>query len=303
MSTRIVHRLLCKIPVRNPKLQRAFSVMRTTHPRSAKPLFTLSCQSQRQLATTTKNHKDDDGDKSKKDGKESHADFEKQLLELQEERQLLFGEVSDEPTFVASDTQHSEFEKQLRDMNEERVQLFGDEDTKLEQHITKEAEEGTTEEEEEEEEMEAQLYRLKVEREEVFGFTHKEHTAWSNLSSGTEKLPASLMEEIEQARANADAAQEETLEASPQASNGNTPSKSIPAHGLTHLSEDGTSVNMVDVGDKAVTQRIARAETKVVFPPEVVETFQLNSTNDNELVGPKGPIFATAKLAGIMAAK
>jgi len=51
---------------------------------------------------------------------------------------------------------------------------------------------------------------------------------------------------------------------------------------------------------KDVTRRVAVAESKVVFPPEVLEAF---SANTNEMVGPKGPIFATAKIAGIMAAK
>ena len=66
---------------------------------------------------------------------------------------------------------------------------------------------------------------------------------------------------------------------------------------------------MVDVGSKDVTKRVAKAQTKVIFPPEVIDA--LSSYNNNneaandteELIGPKGPIFATAKVAGIMAAK
>ena len=47
---------------------------------------------------------------------------------------------------------------------------------------------------------------------------------------------------------------------------------------------------------------MAKARTHVIFPPEVVEAFSSHD-GTNEMVGPKGPIFATAKTAGIMAAK
>jgi MoaC family len=62
----------------------------------------------------------------------------------------------------------------------------------------------------------------------------------------------------------------------------------------------GNAVTMVDVGSKQVSRRTARAQSQVVFPPEVMAAFELRG---EELIGPKGPIFATAKLAGIMAAK
>ena len=61
---------------------------------------------------------------------------------------------------------------------------------------------------------------------------------------------------------------------------------------------------MVDVGAKLATRRTAVAETLVVFPDEVLEAFsRQQGTNKNELIGPKGPIFSTAILAGIMASK
>mmetsp|Transcript_116252 Transcript_116252/g.237777 ORF Transcript_116252/g.237777 Transcript_116252/m.237777 type:complete len:168 (-) Transcript_116252:303-806(-) len=66
---------------------------------------------------------------------------------------------------------------------------------------------------------------------------------------------------------------------------------------------------MVDVGRKAVTPRMAHARTEVWLPPDVLEAFLPKteagdgSSSSPELVGPKGPIFATAKIAGIMAAK
>ena len=161
-----------------------------------------------------------------------------------------------------------------------------------------------------------QMEQLKHERENMFGFTEDEEDSWSNLTSGKEQLPNSLMESVKQARDEYNARTVEspdplTIVTETAIANGSSSTSSAssaashyePSHGLTHLSEDGLSVNMVDVGDKAITQRMARAETRVIFPPEVVEAFQKSQNGDTELVGSKGPIFATAKIAGIMAAK
>ena len=54
---------------------------------------------------------------------------------------------------------------------------------------------------------------------------------------------------------------------------------------------------MVDVGDKAVTTRTATARAVVVFPPEV------NLRSGEQLRSKKGPVFDTAIIAGVMAAK
>lgn len=64
---------------------------------------------------------------------------------------------------------------------------------------------------------------------------------------------------------------------------------------LTHLRADG-SAHMVDVTDKAVTKRTARAEARLITRPEVVA-----SVLDGTL--PKGEALGTARIAGIMAAK
>ena len=55
---------------------------------------------------------------------------------------------------------------------------------------------------------------------------------------------------------------------------------------------------MVDVGDKAVTRRVAVAAGRVVFPPEVYA--QIQAANGQTA---KGAITEVARLAGIMAAK
>ena len=67
---------------------------------------------------------------------------------------------------------------------------------------------------------------------------------------------------------------------------------------LTHV-DSANRPTMVDVGDKAVTTRTATARTSVVFPAEVL-TDQIAGT---ELTTKKGPVFETAIIAGVMAAK
>jgi len=66
---------------------------------------------------------------------------------------------------------------------------------------------------------------------------------------------------------------------------------------LSHLNERNQPT-MVNVCDKRPTRRAARARAVVTFPPDVAARFQ-----DGELVLPKGPVFQTAILAGIMGAK
>lgn len=64
---------------------------------------------------------------------------------------------------------------------------------------------------------------------------------------------------------------------------------------LTHLDDKGEA-RMVDVTDKSVTEREARAEAVVRMAPETLRM----------IVGgehPKGDVLATARIAGIMAAK
>lgn len=64
---------------------------------------------------------------------------------------------------------------------------------------------------------------------------------------------------------------------------------------LTHLDETGAA-HMVDVGDKAVTTRTAIAEGSVTMLPETLAMIR-------EGLAKKGDVIATARIAGIMAAK
>ncbi|WP_428428682.1 cyclic pyranopterin monophosphate synthase MoaC [Pararhizobium sp.] len=69
----------------------------------------------------------------------------------------------------------------------------------------------------------------------------------------------------------------------------------MAAPSLTHVGADGQA-NMVDVGDKAETVRIAVAEGFVRMRPETLELILSGNAK-------KGDVLATARLAGIMAAK
>ena len=65
---------------------------------------------------------------------------------------------------------------------------------------------------------------------------------------------------------------------------------------LSHVDDDNRPT-MVDVGDKSVSQRSAVARARVIFPQH------LGVLNDQELKTKKGPVFDTAIVAGVMAAK
>jgi cyclic pyranopterin monophosphate synthase len=65
---------------------------------------------------------------------------------------------------------------------------------------------------------------------------------------------------------------------------------------LTHVDE-ANRPTMVDVGDKAVTRRSAEASAVVEFPDDAL------ITSGEELRTKKGPVFDTAIIAGVMAAK
>ena len=66
---------------------------------------------------------------------------------------------------------------------------------------------------------------------------------------------------------------------------------------FTHLDAD-LHPAMVDVSDKLATKRSATAEARVRFPPAVAAALRANG-----LRSAKGPVFDTAIVAGVMAAK
>lgn len=66
---------------------------------------------------------------------------------------------------------------------------------------------------------------------------------------------------------------------------------------LSHLSADNQP-QMVDVGPKDITARMAHARGIVVVNDEILALL-----HKGELIAKKGPVFQTATLAGVMAAK
>lgn len=67
------------------------------------------------------------------------------------------------------------------------------------------------------------------------------------------------------------------------------------ATALTHLDEHGRA-RMVDVGEKPVSKRVARARARVTMSPASAAAIEAGNA-------PKGDVLATARLAGIQAAK
>lgn len=66
---------------------------------------------------------------------------------------------------------------------------------------------------------------------------------------------------------------------------------------LSHLNESGNAA-MVDVSDKRETHRQASAIGEIFFPENLNQLFQ-----NNEYQSPKGPVFQTARIAGIQGVK
>ncbi|MCW3079129.1 cyclic pyranopterin monophosphate synthase MoaC [Segetibacter sp.] len=73
---------------------------------------------------------------------------------------------------------------------------------------------------------------------------------------------------------------------------------SSEAKTFTHLDQTTGNPAMVDVGDKQVTKRIAKAQSIVVLGDEIMQHF-----TGSDIQTKKGPVFQTAIIAGTMAAK
>ena len=66
---------------------------------------------------------------------------------------------------------------------------------------------------------------------------------------------------------------------------------------FTHIDSSGNPA-MVDVSEKKITKRMAKAQAIVNVGPEIISQIQ-----NNELITKKGPVFQTAIIAGVMGAK
>jgi len=189
------------------------------------------------------------------------------------------------------------FEQQLREMNEERDSFFGATPSSIGDTLM-ETPSGNDDAGNQHVDFEKQLLELKEERQSLFGFSQEEVSAWSTKGGNPHSHSSAFVQKIERARTAAQ--QQEVMTKEMAAKEDET--TTLTGTQFTHLSPQGDDISMVDVGHKVPTQRVARARSGVVFPPAVMEAFEVVAAT-GDMVGPKGPIFATAKLAGIMGAK
>ena len=233
---------------------------------------------------------------------------------------------------------HKLYHEQLKELENERIELFGTNESLTKQSTVSSSKDDPPPFME----MNMTLDEMNAGREAIYEFTHEEKTAWGS-SITDEPLSSEFLDVVNRAREakalyeasmNQDwedkmdmMAQEITnaktmvvctessdkilLELDKTTSKEITESDGTNMHVFTHLSEKGDEVKMVDVGNKEITRRIAIARTTVVFPQEVMDAFDIfshtssssSSCVHHEMIGTKGPIFSTAKLAGIMGAK
>lgn len=66
---------------------------------------------------------------------------------------------------------------------------------------------------------------------------------------------------------------------------------------LSHIDSNGNPT-MVDVGQKQITERVAKAKAELILTDEIMALL-----SDDDIKTKKGPVFQTAILAGIQAAK
>ena len=69
---------------------------------------------------------------------------------------------------------------------------------------------------------------------------------------------------------------------------------------LSHVNNVTNTPTMVNVSHKEMTLRIAHARCYVIFPDNVMNIF---IQQNNEMISKKGPVFTTAIIGGVMAAK
>ncbi|KAL3921884.1 MAG: hypothetical protein SGARI_006576 [Bacillariaceae sp.] len=243
------------------------------------------------------------------------------MMELENERKSFFESDADDNVDSASassnqGSDNSAFVEQMKEWKAEQRLVFG---TELEEedltgssslamnNRDDNAEDPINTQPQDHDEV---LEDQKHERDLLFAFSSHERAAWGSLPQ--KNSMQQILEEVAAERKKA----EKGDSGKPSEDSADGESMVIvedPHHeSFSHVSQDGNSVHMVDVGHKTVTPRMAHAQTKVILPPIVMDAFRLDkdatdgSTTENattELVGPKGPIFATAKIAGIMAAK
>ena len=204
-----------------------------------------------------------------------------------------FGDKSHQSNQSTTDL-HSLYLEQMNEINKDREAIFGRSDPKLEsQDISVLAKTYAEQQESVREPPNWNAEEVYAEREALYQFTSEEKNAWSNYSSSTPlQISQQKLMMIKEALAQREREEHaQSVERSPE---------THEVSQFTHLNPQQDSISMVDVGEKKSTRRTAKARSVVVFPPEVISAFELR---ENDMIGPKGPIFETARLAGIMGAK
>jgi len=193
---------------------------------------------------------------------------------------------------------HTLFEDQIRELEEERIALLGeDENVKNQVNLIHKNKNNNILPKRECLHLEDELNEMKKELESLYNFTEKEKSAWNSENLTTHS--SSFMEAVKRARSDKQSCK--TQNGKDSCENGID-----KIQFFTHLNHNADGVSMVDVGEKDTTRRVAIARSSVVFPPKVMEAFEFveqDRGSQREITGPKGPIFATAQLAGIMGAK
>jgi cyclic pyranopterin phosphate synthase len=209
---------------------------------------------------------------------------------------------------------HSLYLEQMNEINADRDAIFGPSDPALESHDISQL--AKTYSEAQAQDIESidshsdepaaaappawNKEEAYAEREALFQFTSEEKSAWANYSTSNplqmNQHKLHLIKEALAHRERVEHASQSTAAASSRDQSTNSTSQ------FTHLSAQQNTISMVDVGNKTPTRRIAKARCTVTFPPEVLSAFSTQPQN-KDMIGPKGPIFETARLAGIMGAK
>ena len=210
---------------------------------------------------------------------------------------------------------HQSYHDQLKELEDERINVFGSNESSSQSSPSSISAK---------DDIEMTLEEMNQNREAMYAFTVEEKTAWGS-SAAKQALSSEFLVAVKKAK-DANAVYEQTLEEgkedkrkaiveeaehhmlqmekSEKVGENVIIDNNETDQPFTHLNNNGDQVSMVDVGNKEVTRRVAVARSSVVFPPEVMNAFGITKNGGNhEMIGKKGPIFSTARLAGIMGAK
>jgi len=209
----------------------------------------------------------------------------------------------------SQDDAHRQYLNQIRELEEERTQLLGQDPTNVHeftsildhnrhQVLVHGLNTHAPVDSDTEDDAQRESRLLKEDLENRFQFTQEDYIAWTHIDKKQGVDGDEYHHSATQVFSNMN-----TLARRHEDNNDDNANPS-----LTHWDSTKEQVTMVDVTSKLVTLRHATAQTILRLPQEVMEVLLPTITEGStgtlkELQGPKGPIFATARIAGIMAAK